>query len=88
MNKISSQHDIGNYYGYPKCCIKDFEKILQRPNNLQCKISKHSGFIPCMICCQLIIKDKIKIEDLIQNRICKIPFPNGTGGKKYIHNLK
>ena len=67
---------LGNYYGYPECCIKDFKKI-QRPNKLQIKISNKSGFIPCMMCCQLIINDEIKIKHLIQNRKCKIPFPNG-----------
>ena len=80
MKQIPNRRDIGEYYGYPKCCIEEFEKNkLKRPSKLQSKISKFQGFIPCISCCKLIMEDKIKIYNLIQNRECELPFPNDEG---------
>ena len=80
MKQIPTRRDIGEYYGYPKCCIEGFEKNkLKRPSKLQSKIAKSQGFIPCMSCCKLIIEDEIKIENLIKNRECELPFPNDEG---------
>ena len=80
MKQIPTRRDIGEYYGYPKCCIDAFEKNkLKRPSKLQSKISKSQGFIPCISCCKLIMEDKIKIYNLIQNRECELPYPNDEG---------
>jgi len=80
MKQIPNRRDIGEYYGYPKCCIDAFEKNkYKRPSKLQSKISKFQGFIPCISCCKLIMEDKIKIYNLIQNRECELPYPNDEG---------
>ena len=79
MKKIPTVRDKGKYYGYPRCCIKSFEKHWGPPKPVQSKIANRRGFIPCMACCKLIIDDKIKIEDLIKNRECELSFPNGAG---------
>ena len=88
LKQILTVRDKGKYYGYPRCCIKAFEKqsaIFGPPKQLQCKVANRKGFIPCMACCKLIIDDKIKIEDLIKNRECELSFPNGNGKRILFH---
>ena len=80
MKELPTRRDIGKYFGYPKCCIEEFEKNRRkRPNKLQRETSKYQGFIPCISCCKLIMEDKIKIDNLIQNRECELPYPNENG---------
>ena len=73
----------GAYYGYPSCCIKNFEDNLLQPgherNNmykLNLNVSNQTGFIPCNEHTQQILDKKIVLEDLIVMRKCCIPFPN------------
>lgn len=79
IKQIPTRRDLGEYFGYPKCCIDEFENKLHRASKLQRKISKSQGFIPCISCCKLIMEDKIKIDKLIINRECELPYPNQEG---------
>ena len=81
LKVIENRCDFGNYYGYPKCCIKEFNNRYNKkpPNKLQYKVAKHQGFIPCIVCCKLIKHNEIKIENLIQNRECELSYPNDEG---------
>ena len=80
MKELPTRRDIGKYFGYPKCCIEEFEKNRRkRPNKLQRETSKYQGFIPCISCCKLIMEDKIKIENLIKDRECELSYPNDEG---------
>jgi hypothetical protein len=78
--------DTGIYYGYPKCCIKEFLSdvtigimfVNKRNRRKRTKVAKN-GFVPCKKHARLINRKEIKIESLIKNRICPIPF----SGKLY-----
>lgn len=67
----------GEYFGYPICCVESFIQYLSGKSkryNIQWKTAHHEGFVPCFSHAQQIHKGKIKIKDIIQNRICKIDF--------------
>jgi hypothetical protein len=70
--------ETGIFYGYPKCCIKAFEKDLDIGllyiNRKKREKASKNGFVPCIKHARLINKGKIKIESLIINRKCIIPF--------------
>lgn len=79
----------GIYYGYPNCCIKEFHQILleedpiikeelKERKKLNYLVSNNSGFIPCDYHTTKIINNEIKLEDIIQNRICKSKFPKSN----------
>ncbi len=90
----------GIYDGYPYCCIFNFVRNLNcncivDKDSIYAKVDieyrkrtgKTSGFIPCPNHCKKILKNEIKIEDLIQNRVCNKPFPDDklcTCSGKYI----
>ena len=67
----------GNYFGYPKCCINQFVKMVlaeKTPTRLQKNIGEKTGFIPCSYCSWKILTKKVMLDELVQNRRCKIPF--------------
>lgn len=70
---------LGKFFGFPKCCIEEFV-IKSKPNFwfLYKREFCGNGFIPCDKCVERIKKDKIKLEDLISNRICTIPYSKTT----------
>ena len=72
MDKDNNYYKAGKFYGYPDCCISDF--INKIKTDKQKKASRHSGFIPCLKHAEEILAKKIKLEDLIQNRICERDF--------------
>ena len=72
-------YTVGNYYGYPKCCIDEFiftriKMKIKIPEKL-IKISKNSGFIPCLKCCIKITNKNTQVKSLIKKRKCKLNFP-------------
>ena len=90
MKQIHIPCDKGKYYGYPKCCVQAFNNQLlrgRRPHPEQLSVTNHGGFVPCLRCSKLIIDGKIKIEDLIQNRECELPYPNGDGKRIQLSNV-
>jgi len=67
----------GVYYGYPKCCIEQFENDLKtgicyvdRKNRL--KASKN-GFVPCDFHASLINRGVALITTILINRKCPWP---------------
>ena len=68
--------EMGIYYGYPACCIKQY---IDNKNNNTANFfllqNNTTGFIPCDECTERINLGDVRIEDLIQNRICPFPFP-------------
>ena len=69
LYKADKLYFLGVYYGFPKCCIKSFPKTRNYDKN------NRTGFLPCETC----YKKNIKLNDLIENRVCEKPFPNGNG---------
>lgn len=82
----------GEAFGYPDCCIKAFghdapELMTGNPTKIQRQRyyagfsdgymkGTFTGFIPCEHHAKEIIKGKIKLEDLIEDRLPNIaPFP-------------
>jgi hypothetical protein len=85
--------EYGEYYGYPKCCIHEFDDFLSRwlpeqddikraeikeAKKMNFQVSNKTGFVPCDAHTQQILQQKIRLEDLIQNRKCPGKFPKRT----------
>jgi hypothetical protein len=85
--------EYGEYYGYPSCCIKEFNDFLSQwlpeeddakrvqikdAKKLNFQVSNKTGFVPCDVHTQQILQHKISLEDLIQNRKCPGKFPKRT----------
>ena len=71
---------VGEYYGYPKCCIDQFVENMysDRRNNIHNQMSykaSKGGFVPCIEHAEQILCREINIADLIVNRQCKTKFP-------------
>ncbi len=67
---VNSAHrhwrSMGEYYGYPTCCIEEFlqkNKVIDR--SVEQERVSGSGFVPCHAHAVAILERKIKIEDLI-----------------------
>lgn len=74
----------GKYFGYPKCCIKEFcllDPINRTEHQKDRNIHKSYGFIPCAKHAKQIADGKITLEDLIQNRKCKTAYPDQSAFK-------
>ena len=70
---------FGKYFGFPKCCRKAFEKS-KEDWELRCKAGElngvGTGFVPCAWHAQLVVAGKVRLQDLIRNRLCPLPFPS------------
>lgn len=73
--KIKMWRDWGVYFGYPKCCIKDFCTRGYKMTKEQEEVNKNLGFVPCPSCSKKILEGKETLESLIKNRKHKDPFP-------------
>ena len=78
MSKKIQKDDL-LYYGYPKCCIKEFYNDLEIGlmfiNRKERLNASKNGFVPCTEHANLINIKKIKIESLVKkNRRCIFPF--------------
>jgi len=79
------KNKIGEYYGYPKCCIDNFManiltgKMRKPEYKDNIKAANGTGFIPCNKHSEQILKRDINLEDIIHNRSCELPFPNDKG---------
>jgi hypothetical protein len=87
--------EIGEYFGYPPCCIQwqidtlNSKDELKDPLNLmQKQINERFGFMPCPSCAEKVYKKEITISGLIQNRICKTPYPKEGDINELIKYLK
>ncbi len=74
---------VGDYYGYPRCCSFAFIQGAmtgREPSRTQWDVSVGS-FIPCPYHALEIANGRIKIEDLLKDRKCHLPFPRGGYSK-------
>lgn len=74
---------IGQYFGYPDCCINDFATraeaggFAKDANPHQLLVTDGHGFIPCPRCADKILRGETTIDRLIIGRMCKTPYPQG-----------
>ncbi len=90
MAVFNLQRVMGEYFGYPKCCIDEWCAshpvfFYMRPEVQQ--EAERGGFIPCLKHSKEIVASKVTHEALIENRICSVPFPDQPSDRevdKYI----
>ena len=80
---------LGEYYGYPKCCIKNYVEILSRGLSPEKEFAKTgdpkirerlqgTGFVPCSLCQAIPLHSPSGALSTIKaNRISRNEFPNG-----------
>jgi len=78
---------LGEFYGYPKCCIDSFIDDTKRTRT-QRYVHKGLGFIPCNNCASKIMNGENTIEQLIKNRIFSKAFPSTYMKKQRICKLR
>lgn len=67
---------LGEYFGYPKCCIESFcDESKERTIHQKAVVSLGYGFVPCDSCAKKAVEGRVEVQDLIQNRICISEFP-------------
>lgn len=69
----------GEFFGYPSCCTRSFCRFIIHGNKyprhpIQNKYSHSEGFVPCLKHANLLSKNKIKLRDMIQNRVSTMAF--------------
>ena len=73
---MSKLVNLGNYFGYPECCIASFVKTVSTVTGPWAG----SGFVPCPVCAQFITSNENFIEFVKQritpHRSCPQPFPH------------
>jgi hypothetical protein len=78
QKQIDIIYEMGVYFGYPRCCINAYihdrvNETSPRKRNIH---GNMTGFTPCQTHVNLINNGELKLEELIQSRICKEGFPN------------
>ena len=76
----------GEFFGYPKCCVKAFLRRVsgKKTKDKQLQVAR-AGFIPCAKHADKILKGETILENVIENRVCSIPF---TSNKVSIYNIE
>lgn len=74
-DKIANFHAAGIWFGYPVCCVDEFCGSFLKGERMTARSIDNSGFIPCTHHSDQVKEGKIKIEDLIKDRLCPTPFP-------------
>lgn len=87
---------LGEYYGYPKCCIRSYVEVMGRglsPENEFYQNGKPeavtrfkgSGFVPCTDCQEIPYHSPLGALSVIKaNRVSRNEFPNGWS--RYTNN--
>lgn len=75
MKKITRWPLIGKYYGFPQCCIDEFESGLSMGKTRK---FEGTGYIPCEKCNENVEKDEL-IKYINENRTHPLPFPEDCG---------
>ena len=76
----SERQSWGEYYGYPKCCIRAFHKMLVEDIkiteiSLERRTAAKEGFVPCERCAKKILLGNTEIWKYIEtHRQCPTPF--------------
>lgn len=65
----------GEFFGYPKCCVKAFLRRVsgKKTKDKQLEVAR-AGFIPCAKHADKILKGEISIDNVIEKRVCSVPF--------------
>lgn len=71
--------EAGLYFGYPDCCIDNYNAAYDRGERLQYQGA--GGFIPCPTCLAKADKDPKGLGSLIVNRVCARPYPNSVAAE-------
>lgn len=74
--------EISDFSGYPVCCIKAFEKAMDKGEspgmdwkmNPTRKFFAKTGYIPCDKCCESKTGPQL-LAEIQKRRQCKTPFP-------------
>lgn len=69
---------VGQYLGYPECCIEAFIAS-NSVTPLQREASQRTGFVPCVEHAALVIGSAdpaARLAALVRDRKCAIPFPH------------
>jgi hypothetical protein len=73
---IDHWKEKGKYYGYPQCCIDAFcNRLDLNLTPAQEQVLDNHGFIPCHDHALMVIKGKVTLESLIENRECQYDYP-------------
>ncbi len=66
---------MGVFFGYPDCCITEFENFIKSRGKADRGKRKLSGtgYVPCAVCNKKTVKE-LK-EQIKSTRICPLPFP-------------
>jgi len=67
---------LGQYFGYPNCCIIDFCERGYTMTEEQEAVHSGTGFVPCPNCAGKILRGEATLEGLLLDRQCPMPFPN------------
>ena len=76
----------GDYYGYQKCCIREFHRMLSEGTKFkeiskERQTAKKNGFVPCQRCAEQILKGEKTAEDcILPSRKCPKPFSGSLFG--------
>jgi hypothetical protein len=77
QDRINKIYEMGVYFGYPSCCINAFIHDMvkgtdPRDRNIDGNVT---GFTPCNHHVEMVKRRMVRLEDLIQSRVCSKPFP-------------
>jgi len=67
----------GEFFGYPKCCVKSFVKYVTgkgKRTRIQSSTAHPEGFVPCEPHAKRIHRGEINVKEIIQNRVCTVGF--------------
>jgi hypothetical protein len=81
----------GDYFGYPKCCIKSFIGFIngkKKRDPIQNQASHPEGFVPCVKHAKQIIQKKVKVIDLLENRVSMREFQQSNYDGNYMAALE
>lgn len=81
--------EIGEYFGYPKCCIDSYlgpDSALNRAARFEDVPFGETGFVPCHKCATERTEEDI-LAEIASRRKCPTPFPDDSGAQTYFRNL-
>lgn len=95
MSSVKSASTIskkqGEYFGYPKCCIKSFIGFIsgkKERDPIQIQAAHPEGFVPCKTHAKQILKKKVRVVDLLENRVSIREFQQDNYKGDYIAALE
>lgn len=82
---ISHRIIFGIYYGYPDCCIIDFNTQTSKNARLR---AMYCGFVICPKHARKVLLGKVRVSNLIRNRISKCKFPHQEPITVFVKSMK